>query len=90
LITNKNGQIIIYNIMNERIKWISSPSHQDTIFDTKINERYLCSCSFLGELKVFNIYNNNEINCYKTQDKINDKNMDSIYHISISPLIENQ
>jgi len=55
LITNKNGQIIIYNIMNERIKWISNPSHQDTIFDTKINSKYLCSCSFLGELKVFNI-----------------------------------
>lgn len=88
LVSTKGGSIIIYNIMNKCIKYTSDPSHQDTIFDAKITNDYLVSCSFLGEVKVFSCYTNKEAITFQTQDMINNKNNDSVYHISLSPLID--
>jgi len=87
LVSSKNGAILIWDSNNNCIKWVSDPSHQDTIFDVKVVQNYLCSCSFLGEVKTYNIYDNKEILSYKTLDMINSVNADSIYHISISPMI---
>ena len=67
LVSNENGDIFIFNEIDNKTKFIIKESHSQSILDLKINpnnEDLFITASYDGNIRLFSIKDNYKLNSY--------------------------